>query len=242
MDQVELLQTALVLLAIGASFLISASVGLGGSLLMVPTLVLALGAHEGVALAALLLGCNNILKVAAYRKTIPWRSVFLVVALLSVGAMVGAVALVHAPEPVIVVVVLAMFLATLAIERFGWEMGRLAFGPVLAFASGAMSGFSGTSGPLKGAAIRNLGLDRGHFVGAASIASLAGDLTKTAVYAQAQLLGPNALIIAAAVIPLMVLGTLTGFRLNRRVGERGFTLLFWSVMAGYSARLVFGVM
>lgn len=241
MDQVDLLQTTLVLLAVGASFLVSASVGLGGSLLMVPTLVLALGAREGVALAALLLGCNNILKVAAYRNSIPWRSAFLVVALLSIGALVGAVALVHAPEPVIVAAVLATFLATLAIERFGWKMGKLAFGPALAFASGATSGFSGTSGPLKGAAIRNLGLDRRHFVGAASVASLAGDLTKTSVYLQAELLGPNALIIAAAVIPLMVLGTLTGYRLNRRVGERTFALLFWSVMAGYSARLIFGV-
>ena len=231
----------LVLLAVGASFLVSASVGLGGSLLMVPTLVLALGAREGVALAALLLACNNILKVVAYRKSIPWRSAFVVVALLSVGTLVGALALVHAPEPVIVVAVIGTFLATLAIERFGWDMGRLTFGRVLAFASGATSGFSGTSGPLKGMAIRNLGLDRRHFVGAASIASLAGDLTKTAVYAQAQLLGPNALIIAAAVIPLMVLATLTGFRLNRRVGERGFALLFWGVMAGYSVRLIFGV-
>ena len=63
MEDLDLIRAALVLLAIGISFLISAAVGLGGSLVMVPTLVLVLGAHQGVALAALLLGGNNIFKV-----------------------------------------------------------------------------------------------------------------------------------------------------------------------------------
>ena len=238
MEDLDLIRAALVLLAIGISFLISAAVGLGGSLVMVPTLVLVLGAHQGVALAALLLGGNNIFKVWAYRATIPWRQVFLVVLLLSIGAWIGATALVQAPEWLVVGAVLAMFLATLIIKRTGWSLGGQVLGPILALASGATSGFSGMSGPLKGVAIRNLGLDRQHFVGAASIASLAGDLTKTAVYAQADLFGPNTLLIAAIVVPLMALGTLSGVRLNRRVGERGFAFFFWIIMAGYCVRLI----
>ena len=86
-------------------------------------------------------------------------------------------------------------------------------------------------------ASRNLDLDRRHFVGAASLASFAGDATKTAIFAEAQLLGGNSLLLAAAAIPLMALGTWTGSTFNERTSERSFAILFWTVMAGYSVRL-----
>ena len=104
--------------------------------------------------------------------------------------------------------------------------------------SGASSGFSGTSGPLKGVAIRNLDLDRRHFVGAASLASFAGDATKTAIFADAELLGRTSVITAVAAIPLMALGTWTGAHFNERAGEQAFAALFWAVMLGYSIRLI----
>jgi hypothetical protein len=40
-------------------------------------------------------------------------------------------------------------------------------------------------------------------------------------------------------LPLMPVATLAGRRLNASLGERWFTGLFWLVMAGYTARLIF---
>jgi len=60
------------------AFVLSASAGLGGSLLLVPVLASLLGAKQGVAVAALLLAGNNIAKVVAYRRTIPLRAVAVV--------------------------------------------------------------------------------------------------------------------------------------------------------------------
>lgn len=241
MDASSTLLAVLLVVAITVSFLVSASVGLGGSLLMVPTLVLALGAKEGIALAALLLASNNVFKAVAYRRTIPWRASATIVVLIAVGALVGAIALVNAPEAAVVIAVLGMFGITLAIERMGWKAQARRFGPALALVSGATSGFSGTSGPLKGVAIRNLGFDRSHFVGAASVASLVGDVTKSAVFAEANLLGSTSIVVALCALPLMLVGTATGFQLNRRAGERGFALMFWGIMAAYAARLGLGL-
>lgn len=207
-------------------------------MLLVPTLVLMLGGHQGVVISALLLGTNNILKTFAYRKTIPWRAVAVLVLLLSAGAYIGATLLTKAPEKLIVLAVLSTFIVTICLERFDCKEKGKIFSPLLAFASGATSGFSGTSGPLKGMAIRNLGLERQYFVGAASVASLFGDLTKTVVYTKANLLTPDALWIVVAAIPLMFIGTFIGVRLNSRVGENVFTILFWLIMFGYSARLI----
>ena len=226
-----------VLALVYVSFTISASAGLGGSLLLVPTLAMFLGSKEGVALAAFLLASNNVMKIVAYRKTLPFRSAALITVLIVFGAAVGSTLLVRAPELWVTSAVIIMFSVTLLGERLDIGSIRSGFAPLLALVSGASSGFSGTSGPLKGVAIRNLGLDRRHFVGAASLASFAGDATKSAIFAEAGLLGRSAVLLAVAAVPLMALGTWTGSSLNNRVGEHTFAVLFWTVMGGYSVRL-----
>jgi uncharacterized membrane protein YfcA len=160
-----------IFIAVAVSFTVSASAGLGGSLILVPTLALVLGTKEGVALAALLLAANNVVKVFAYRETLPFRKALAVIVLVALGAALGAGLLVAAPERLVTVAVIAGFVIALVAERLDLSRLRRAGGPVLAFGSGATSGFSGTSGPLKGMAIRQLNVDRAHFVGAASLAS-----------------------------------------------------------------------
>ena len=151
---------ALTLVAVVVSFTVSASAGLGGSLILVPTLALILGTKEGVALAALFLALNNVVKVIAYRKTLPVRKTLLVVVLVGVGAAIGARLLVAAPEEIVTIAVIVSFAMALVAERMNLSRLRRVGAPVLAFGSGATSGFSGTSGPLKGMAIRQLDLDR----------------------------------------------------------------------------------
>ncbi|HET9258807.1 MAG TPA: sulfite exporter TauE/SafE family protein [Acidimicrobiia bacterium] len=232
---------AFTLLAVTFSFLVSASAGLGGSLILVPSLALVLGTKEGVALAALLLATNNVVKVIAYRKTLPFRKSIVVILLVSAGAWVGARLLVSAPEDLVTVAVIASFAFALVTERLELNRVRRVEGPVLAFASGATSGFSGTSGPLKGMALRQLDLARAHFVGAASLVSLAGDATKTVVFTEAGLLTGDSLTVTILAIPLMLIATFTGRRVNFSIGERGYSYLFWAVMAGYTLRLATGL-
>ena len=235
------LWVVLTLIAAVLSFMLSASAGLGGSLILVPTLALALGTKEGVALAALLLAGNNVVKVIAYRKTLPFRKSLIVIILIVLGAGIGARLLVVAPENLVTIAVIVSFVLALIAERFDLSGLRRVGGPVLAFGSGATSGFSGTSGPLKGMAIRQLDLDRAHFVGAASLVSLVGDATKAAVFTGAELLGGDSFLIAIAAVPLMVLATFAGRRINSSIGERGYAWLFWLVMAGYTVRLLLSI-
>ena len=233
------LVAVLTLAAIAVSFAVSASAGFGGSLILVPTLALVLGTKEGVAMAALLLAGNNVVKVVAYRESLPFKKAAMVIGLLAIGAAIGARLLVSSPEDLVTVAVIVSFVLALIAERFDLTGLRAVGGPLLAFGAGATSGFSGTSGPLKGVAIRQLSLDRAHFVGAASLASLLGDATKSAVFAEAQLLDGTAVLLAVLAVPLMIAATFTGRRINQSIGERGYAVLFWTVMAGYTLRLIF---
>lgn len=225
-------------LATFAAFTVSSAVGLGGSLVLVPALVIAIGPKHGVALAALLLACNNVVKVYAYRATLPIKKSVVILVCTIGGTAVGAVLLTRVDETIVVVAVIASLVGSFAVERFAVEGLRHRSAPVLAAASGATSGFSGTSGPLKGVAVKNLGLDRLHTVGAASIVSLGGDMTKTTIFVEAGLLDDRAWQVAAMSVPVMVLGTFAGRRLTRWLGERRWTALFWATMIGYAARLV----
>jgi uncharacterized protein len=231
-----------VLAAVAIAFTVSASAGFGGSLILVPALALVLGTKSGTALAALLLAANNVVKVWAYRKTIPWRSAAVITVIIAVGTALGALLFVAAPEDLVTVAVLVTFILAFVAERFDLSGLRRRFGaPLLAFLSGATSGFSGTSGPLKGLSVRSLELDRLHLVGALSLTSLVGDATKTAIWTEASLIPASAYLLALAAVPLMFAATLVGRRLNSRLGERGFTGLFWLVMVGYTARLAVGL-
>lgn len=229
---------AILAMATFAAFVVSSAVGLGGSLVLVPTLVIAIGPKEGVALAALLLGCNNVVKVFAYRATLPFKRAGIVLACTIVGAALGASLLTAMPESVVVAAVIVSLALSLVLESFQLDRTRAGSSPALALASGATSGFSGTSGPLKGLAVKNLGLDRMHTVGAASIVSLGGDLTKTAIFSDAGLLGNGAWAVAALAVPLMFFGTYTGRRLTQWLGDRRWSAVFWVTMVGYTARLL----
>lgn len=115
----------LVLTAVTLSFLVSASAGFGGSLLLVPTLALVMGTKSGVALAALLLAANNVVKLIAYRKTLPWRRSALIVLLVGIGAGVGAVLLVAAPERVVTIAVILGFGLAFLTERLDLRRVRV---------------------------------------------------------------------------------------------------------------------
>jgi len=171
----------LVLFAVSIAFFVSASAGLGGSLVLVPVLTLALGAKSGISLAALLLAGNNVVKLWAYRRTLPLRASAIATVCTLLGAAIGSRLLVILPEQLAQAIVVFSFAAALLAEPRELRALRASLGPVLAVMAGAMSGVSGTSGPLKGVAVRALGLDRMHTIGAAAMVSAAADLTKTAV-------------------------------------------------------------
>lgn len=217
---------------------LSASAGLGGSLILVPMLALVLGTKEGIALAALLLAANNLIKLFAYRRTIPWRKSVEVLVLVVLGSALGAWLLVVAPENLVSIAVVVAFVGALIAERLSMSTVQRVGAPILALASGATSGFSGTSGPLKGVALRTFQLERSYLVGAASVVSLAGDATKASIYAEAGLLSSQSLILLGMLLPVMFVSTYLGRYLNSKVGEHGYSVLFWVVMGGYSIRLM----
>ncbi len=230
--------TAFVLLVAALAFALSAAAGMGGSLLLVPVLCLAMGTKQGIALAALMLACNNVGKVIAYRRDVPWRKSLLVLMCNGLGAALGALALVAAPEEWVSVAVVLSLASAFFFRNASAEEPRHSASVAYALAAGATSGFSGSSGPLKGASLWSLGLRRADLVGAASAVSLVTDVGKSAVFVRAGVLDEASWRLAALTVLIIPMAVTAGKRLNASVGERGYSRLFWAVIAGYCARLV----
>lgn len=229
--------TLLIVAVAAMSFTLSACVGLGGSLILVPALALLLGTKAGVALAGLLLAVNNVAKVFAYRRTIPIKPALGVAFGTGVGSWVGASLLVAAPTEWVSIAVVGVIASSAIIERADLQRVSRATAPGFAIGAGLTSGFAGTSGPLKGLAVRGLTGDRQHLAGGASVVSLVGDIAKVGVFWRASLLD-GSLPIAGWALLAIPFTTVLGHRLNRDIGERAYRVVFWSVMLGYSMRLL----
>ena len=115
----------------------SASAGLGGSLVLVPVLTLAFGAKSGISLAALLLAGNNVVKLWAYRRTLPLRASAIATVCTLLGAAIGSRLLVILPEQLAQAIVVFSFAAALLAERRELRALRASLGPVLAVMAGA---------------------------------------------------------------------------------------------------------
>jgi len=114
--ELTLFSTILLLIVIPAAFVLSSSAGLGGSLILVPALAMILGTKEGVALAALLLAVNNIAKLGAYRRTLPFKVAALIAVAVMSGAAFGATLMLNAPENWVTAFVILAFVATFVID------------------------------------------------------------------------------------------------------------------------------
>jgi uncharacterized membrane protein YfcA len=232
-------EPALVLLVTFAALTVSSVAGYGGSLILVPALAAILGPREGIALAGLVLACNNVCKCIAYRRTLALRRGRSLLVVTVIGVVAGSQVLLVLPERALVGLIVVAAVGSLAAELAGDRLAgskRRSVLPMTA-ASSTLSGATGTSGPLKGMAIRHLGLPRLEHVGLASAASLLGDAVKTGIFADAGLLPSMSPFVLLAAAPMMPVAAWLGLRINTRISEDTFRWVFWGVVGAYTMRM-----
>ncbi len=234
-------QPLLVLTATFVALLVSSIAGYGGSLVLVPALGATVGPKEGVALAALLLAWNNVFKIIAYRRTLALGQGWPFLIVTAAGVWLGAHLLINLSSDLIMWAIVAGTVASLLAELVGGDstlrLRRHAAIPAMA-ASAVLSGISGSSGPLKGIAIRSLELPRLEHVGVAACVSLVADALKVELFANAGILRAVHLESLIVALPMMPVGAWLGRAINRRITEEAFRWVFWTVVGGYTLRMV----
>lgn len=230
---------ALVYLLIFLSFLISASAGMGGSLLLIPTLSYFIGVRDGIIISSVLLGLNNCFKIIVFFKYIQIRKIVYLMFFMLIGAIPGSMLMMKMDENILAVILFINIIFAFIIEKNAATGVRKKISWVYSWLSGFCSGISGTSGPLKGMAIKCFDFNKLQIVAAASVLSFATDSTKAVIYlSNYNPVTGTSFDLLLVSICMMPVATVLGKRINQKISNVAYDVLFFSILSGYVVRLV----
>jgi uncharacterized protein len=216
------------------AFVVSATCGFGGRLVLVPVLALWLGAPTAVALSSPVLTLNSLGKCVLLWRDIDWRRAGWMLLGAVPGAYLGASALAALPAdlaPRVIGVLLLLGVAVTLANRVRWP--RLP-APALAaagLAAGAASGVAGAGGPTRAVTLRGAGLSRAPLVATSAVVDIAMAAVNIPIYIQAGFIQPEHILI---VVPLAItawIGIAIGRTLLHRITEPTYRIVFAAALS-----------
>lgn len=172
-------------------FVLSATFGVGGAMLLIPMLAQRMPAAHAVALAAPVLLFNNALKAWVFRKHVSKRGTILVSALALPFAFAGAYVAGSFDDRAILVGIAILIVLSIIVERVqssprGPDQRAVKLGDrALLFwggVTGAVSGLCGAAGPPTAIGLRAWGLDKESFVGTVAVFAILLQIVKMPAY------------------------------------------------------------
>jgi uncharacterized membrane protein YfcA len=200
-------------------FVVSATFGIGGVVLLIPMLSLALPPAQAVALSAPVMLVNNLGKSLVYRRHVDRRALFYTSALALPAAFVAALWTVDVDDRALLLGVAALILVTLWVERVRETPVRMSPRGLLwwGLVTGGISGLCGAAGPPTAIGLRGYGLTKDAFVGTVSVFAVFLQLFKMPAYVATDVLPARMMPLAAVLAGAAVVAVRVGPRLLSRV-------------------------
>jgi uncharacterized protein len=207
-------------------FVVSAAFGIGGVVLLIPLLSMALPPAQAIAVSAPVMLVNNLGKSWVYRRAVHWRACGLVSALALPAAYLSARLVTTVDDRVILVAVATLILVSVGADRLRAPAAGNRFGDVSLFlwggVTGAISGLCGAAGPPTAIGLRGYGLSKDAFVGTVAVFAVLLQIAKIPAYVGTDVLPLRLLPLAVLLGALGLIAVAVGPPLLRRVPERTF--------------------
>lgn len=207
-------------------FVVSATFGIGGVVLLIPLLSMALPPAQAIAVSAPVMLVNNLGKSWVFRRTVNVKATALVSALALPAAYITARLASTVDDRLILVAVATLVLVSVVVDRVrapsaGQRMGD---GALLLWGglTGAISGMCGAAGPPTAIGLRSYGLSKEAFVGTVAVFAVLLQVAKIPAYVDTGALPARLLPLAALLGALGLIAVAVGPRLLRRVPEKNF--------------------
>lgn len=227
----------------GAAAVVRGAFGFGDALVAMPLLVALLGARTATPLVAILTGCAGLLVLAEARRAVDWRGAARLLSAAVPGALIGAAALRALPERWLAIA-LGVGLVGYGLHGLWGQTG--AQGPPrsphwawpLGFLSGALGGALNTSGPplvvfatlQRWSPARTRGTLQGVFLPLSAVVLTGHGLA--GLWTREIWLG------AAICAPAMIIGTIAGGALGRRIPAARFQRVLHALLIGLGGLLL----
>lgn|GEM_PF-1011543 len=207
-------------------FVVSAAFGIGGVVLLIPLLSMALPPAQAIAVSAPVMLVNNLGKSWVYRRSVHWRACALVSALALPAAWLAATLVTRVDDRVILVAVATLILVSVLADRVRAPAAGNRFGDVSLFlwggVTGAISGLCGAAGPPTAVGLRGYGLSKDAFVGTVAVFAVLLQIAKIPAYVGTEVLSLRLMPLAVLLGALGLIAVAVGPPLLRRVPEQTF--------------------
>jgi len=205
-------------------FIISATFGIGGVVLLIPMLSMTLPPAQAVALSAPVMLVNNVGKSLVYGRHVDRRALLYVSVLSLPSAFVAALWTARVDERVLLLGVALLVFVTLWVERVrDTRVHMTARALVLwGLVTGVISGLCGAAGPPTAIGLRGYGLNKDAFVGTVAVFAVLLQVFKLPAYLATDVLPATMAPLAVALSVVAVVAVAVGPRLLARVPEAAF--------------------
>lgn len=224
-------------------FVISATFGIGGVVLLIPLLSTQLPPAQAVAVSAPIMLVNNLGKTWVYRKHVDKRALFLVSALSVPTAFISALLTARVDDRVILLSVASLILLSVAVEHVRAAPVRLGDRALLfwGLATGVISGLCGAAGPPTAIGLRGYGLTREAFVATVAVFAVLLQLGKVPAYLATDVLPLRLLPLCGVLGVVALVAVAVGPPLLRRVPEKSFKLVVDGLLVASALWLIVDV-
>lgn len=207
-------------------FVISATFGIGGVVLLIPLLSTTLPPAQAVAVSAPIMLVNNLGKTWVYRRHLDKRALWLVSALAVPTAFCAALLTATIDDRVILLAVATLILLSVLVEHMGRPV-RLSDRALLFWGliTGVISGLCGAAGPPTAIGLRGYGLTREAFVATVAVFAVLLQIAKVPAYWVTDVLPVRLLPLCGLLGAVAVVAVAVGPPLLRKVPERSFKLV-----------------
>jgi uncharacterized membrane protein YfcA len=205
-------------------FVLSATFGVGGAMLLIPMLAQRMPAAHAVALAAPVMLFNNVLKAWVFRKYVSKRGTFLVSALALPFAFAGAYVAGDFDDRAILIGIAILIVLSIVVERFSDRVVKLGDRALLFWGgvTGAISGLCGAAGPPTAIGLRAWGLDKEAFVGTVAVFAILLQIVKMPAYVMTDVLPAERWPLALALSVTALLGVVVAPSAVKAMPKRAF--------------------
>lgn len=206
----------------------SASVGFGSSLILLPLAALLLPVKKAIAIVVIFFIVNNLTKVIVFYRHINWKIALLQWVLGLPLVIVGALFMVNISTDIIekvlgiitVAFVISQFLRLS--EKFELNNIQIAiFGGI----NGFLGGLIGAASVIRAAVFTHIKLKKEAFVATLAISGLLIDSVKTIIYSRFELITLNDLPLVVGLMVLAFIGTMIGKEVLKKINPK----LFWRI-------------
>lgn len=223
---------AVLVLALGAGTL-GGLIGFGSSIILMPALVLAVGALEAVPIIAIAGLMANLSRVAVWVHAVEWRVAGAFSATAIPMSALGARTLVALDAQKIQLALGVFFLAMIPARRWllstGFRIGLLGMA-LVGVVIGYLSGLVTTVGPINTPFFLAYGLVKGPFISTEALASAMMGLTKAGVFRTFGALPTETLLKGLLVGSAVTVGSWASRQLMPKIDTSGFQLMMDGVL------------